>query len=157
MIYVLEGPDRSGKTTLFNGIVCCRKLQMPKLSKQAFQHIVEIEAIELSMWNAMYVGQELLLDRSLFISGRVYAKLYGRNQVDASGWHNKITVLYLDAPLSLLLSRTRTDDKFDNANYQRLLELYEEELKSWPRLYRLDASLPTERLVEIASSIIMCN
>src|SRR5271157_807252 len=123
-IITLEGPDRCGKTTAYGWLkmlgLPVRFVDTPKLSVEMFEHIEELEALLMAFWDAIYdPSQVYICDRSLFFSGQVYAKLYGRKVLDIAKWKRKVVPIYLHCPIDILRQRcNRADDKFDSANYE---------------------------------------
>lgn len=154
MIFACEGPDCSGKTTLFEALPGA-KLKQPTMSPNLFCFMEEVEQVELALWESLYIGQHILCDRSLFVSGQVYARLYGRKLLDVTKWRSHVHVLYLDVSLPVLFQRCeqRGDDKFDPANFVRLCELYVAEVVKWSYC-RIDGTSSLAAQVEVASAEI---
>jgi thymidylate kinase len=129
-IIALEGADCCGKSTAFENlkIIGYPVLDQPKCSRELFHSITELERRELSLWEALYDGRDIVCDRSVFVSGPVYAMFYGREVLTyRNEWLSKLFVVYFDVPTELLERRyaERGDDKFEGKDFNKLKLLYE--------------------------------
>ena len=156
MVIVLEGPDNSGKSTAFwelRKVLRARYLQLPTPSREMAGLYPELESRELAFWGALYDHRDLVIcDRSVFTSGPVYARLYGRKPPEVDKWRRYVRVVYFDAPVEVLRSRGG-DSLFDQANYERVVELYYEELAKFVSV-TVDATQSVETVVGECLSVI---
>ncbi len=118
MLVTIEGPDLSGKTTLFKrlqaegfpAVYVGSSPSTPELL--AVMHHIEAKAAFL--WDCLYDPSKLYVsDRSVFVTGRVYGAVRGRPYlVDWRKWLPEVFVLYLDVPIDELERRyaVRGDD-----------------------------------------------
>lgn len=152
MIVALEGPDLSGKTTVFRRLLVPGAVLFPGLpmDPELLPHMAAVERRQEAVWRALYDPARLYVcDRHFAVTATVYSKLYGRERPDYSRWYPELRVLYLDAPLELLLARhaERGDLIARPETYAGVLELYNEVLVRFPYVVRLNAALSVHELV----------
>lgn len=133
MIIAIEGPDRSGKSTLFEQLR--RSLQWARfvpslpMSPALFKHIAEVEARQACLWEALYDSRQCYIcDRSLFVTGLVYDRIYGRPSMDIELWRPQIRVLYVEVPVEELQRRHAAtgDPLFEADRYAEVIGVYNE-------------------------------
>jgi len=161
VIIALEGPDRCGKTTLFNALK--KELRdtafVPSLpyGKELLPVMQYMEARAEALWRALYDPSRVYVcDRCFAFSNVVYGALYGREQLcDVSGWLPELRILYIDVPLKELERRYAEvgDDMFDAARYKDVLNLYEKFLPEYEHV-RLDGT--SNELVRNAVEAVVC-
>jgi thymidylate kinase len=150
-IVALEGPDRAGKTTLFNalrGRVDAVFVPSFPSSKELLPLMPLVDSRQIMLWEALYDPSKFYIcDRTPFVSGPVYDKLYGRRSVISMKLLSELHVFYLRLSAEELCRRNREDALFDNANYDRVVAFYDEEVERH-RHTILDATRTTEELVQ---------
>jgi thymidylate kinase len=145
MILAIEGPDCSGKTTLFNSLnLNAIKIPSIPLVPGEMQIYASVEKKLLSLWEAMYSPKKVFLcDRSMFVTSTVYSLLRGREVLDFSKWYKEVAIVYLDVPEEILISRhdTRGEKDILKHEYRVLRKLYEDILtRPWLDILRLDGT-----------------
>lgn len=147
-ILALEGPDKSGKTTIFHELQSMRLRAkfMPSISPPPqlipVMHLVE-QRLHM-VWRTLYDRSKLyIVDRHFTVSGPVYDALYGRQQMDVSAWYKEVTVVYFDVPVDVLEARHNHegDDTFDASSYARAKKLYESVIRKF-KYVRIDGTRP---------------
>lgn len=140
MIVAIEGPDCSGKTTLFNALVgkvaACFVPGLP-LDPRLLPVMDAVEERQIALWGALYDPAQLYIcDRSVFVSGVVYAKLYNRPVPDVSAWISRVRVLYMCTLPQVLMERykERGDSLFDAANFDRIRKLYNDTISQFEQV-----------------------
>jgi len=146
MIISIEGPDCSGKSTLFDALkkVLPAHYVRTTTTPALLAVMSDMETAHLQLWEALYDPSQLYVcDRSLFVSGLVYGKLYGRKLPDIDGWRSRVHVVYLECLLSELEHRYRSrgDEMFSEHDFRRVLDLYREVLPLFSYI-RVDATAP---------------
>lgn len=131
MIVALEGPDCSGKTTLWNALKACvvdaRFIPKLSISKELLPHMKLVQQREAEMWESLYQRNTLYIcDRHFAVSAPVYDQLYGRERVDYSKWYHEVRVVFLATPLDELERRfaQRGDESIDMEQLKTLNNLY---------------------------------
>ena len=157
MILALEGPDRCGKTSVFKELAKTeRGVFVPSLSfPPELHHVRGLVCSRLAqLWELMYRREELYVcDRSLFVSGPVYAALYGAEfPYNWAKWTDECSVVYFDVPNLMLETRCRTtDEPFDLEECAELKALYWKYLKAFKRVLVVDGTRsPLDLAEEIA-------
>lgn len=152
MILALEGPDRAGKTSVF-------ELLKPHLPDARFVPSLSMpEGVPpgllvsrlAQLWEVLYEPKKLYVcDRSLFVSGPVYAKvlssefLYNWRQ-----WVPRLRVVYIDTLDALIEARCRaTGEYFSLHRLHQVRECYGDVLREFECL-KLDGSRPSCDLAE---------
>ena len=151
MIVALEGPDLCGKTSVFQHLIVPGAAMCPGLpmDSELMPHMAAVERRQEAVWRALYDPARLYIcDRHFVVTSLVYSKLYGRPVPDYSRWIPELRVLYFDAPLSVLLDRhaERGDRIAQPEHFGRVLELYDEVLRGFECVARLDATLSVHEL-----------
>jgi hypothetical protein len=156
MLVVLEGPDRAGKTTLFEAL----RRAYPGLAvyvpntpfdEREIPVLDLIKRRSLDLWKALYDPEKLYVcDRSPFTSNVVYAEVYGRPAEYYPEWDTQIRVLYLEADEALLQSRPKDSIPQD---YSKVLQAYAKLLPRWP-YWKVRASLPPVEMLRIAADFV---
>lgn len=137
MILAIEGPDCSGKTTLFKALKWMPSyVFVPSLpfdsELKPVMHIVEKR--QAAVWKYLYNKRvSYICDRHFSVSSVVYDILYNRPVFDASEWEPEVRVIYLSVPLEELQKRysIRGDKHFKADRYEKCLEIYKDVLKGF--------------------------
>lgn len=131
MLIALEGPDRAGKTTVFNRLrklIPAHFVPTMHITPALLACMGDVERRQIELWDALYDSDKLYIcDRSVFVSAPVYDRLYGRPVTRfAACWYDRTKVLYFDAPAEVLRERhAATGDKlFDASKYELVQGLY---------------------------------
>jgi hypothetical protein len=131
MLVAIEGPDRAGKTTLFQelrklvGAVRSDIVFVPALPMEAslLANMAAVERRTEYLWRQLYdPGLTYICDRHVSISAWVYDRLYGREQLDVSYWYSKVRMLYVYTSTDIM--RGRPDELFDAKRYDAVIGLY---------------------------------
>lgn len=151
MILALEGPDRSGKTSVFEQLKSrVDAVFIPSLSMPPGVPPGLLVSKLAELWELLYDEEKLYIcDRSLFVSGPVYAAVLGSEYpYEWARWKYRVRVVYFDASDTLLEMRCRaTGEPFDAGELRLVRQQYSEVLKHFQRI-DLDGSRPTDELVE---------
>lgn len=143
MIYVIEGPDCSGKSTLYAALqrhVTAKFVYIPKLPV----YPLEVMQRELDMWHALYDPRQVYVcDRHVITSNRVYAAYYKRPQLPTSWLESCIRIVYLKLSAEELVRRhcIRGETVQDPQRYNEVLDLYEQMLTDFQHIIHTD--IPT--------------
>lgn len=152
MIFAIEGPDCSGKTTLFNVLRgCVQATFVPSLPLAPpllpLMHLVEQR--HLALWDHVYDAERMyIMDRCPWVSAPVFDRLFGRLTTKVGDvWLERVCVVYLVASLDVLVARrtVRGDDVIADDQLERLVELYEARVELFPHI-RLNANRPVAEL-----------
>jgi thymidylate kinase len=151
MIIAVEGPDRAGKTTLFEAIrasgFIARYVPNVPTPLSLLPHMLEVQRRADNLWRALYDPSiKHVCDRHLAVSSQVYDRLFGREPLDVSFWREKIRVVYMRPSLETLLARWTPDEQSDPKLYARALELYDETVASYPHIRHVDLKTTLEWL-----------
>lgn len=162
MIVALEGPDRCGKTSVFNAM----RERYPDLAKYVpglplhaalFPHMAYVELRDSALWGALYDRDRVYVcDRHFAVSAQVYSSVHGRTcAVDCSAWKRELRVVYFDCPLSVLRERHAVagDELFPAGMYAAVLEQYERALLQY-RTVRVDSTQPPDRTAEVVATYV---
>ncbi len=147
MIVCIEGPDRSGKTTLLKpltaalGAISITRLET---SKESAKHWPWIEPVYLHLLEQMYFPSlTYVTDRSMTVSAQVYAAVFNRPVLfDPAPWRSREVIVYVETPLSVLQQRWQEEggnEVFPVGMYQRTIDEYERVLKDY-RVVRVDGT-----------------
>lgn len=136
-IIAIEGPDKCGKSTLFeqlrdSGLLAAKYVHLPSFSKRRMHIASELALRDLELWEALYNPRQLYIcDRHVIISDAVYSKLYGRSTLRNSVLAPHLGVLYIDIVIEELVHRHSVccEDVQKVDTYPRVKELYTEVLK----------------------------
>lgn len=156
MLVSLEGPDRAGKSTLFQALRADHRLVdavfVPSLpaTKNIMAIMGEVEVYAERLWRHLYDPTKLyIVDRHMALSAKVYAQLHGRAVNEFPYWKMQSWIVYVDVPLSELRRRyaAAKDELFDDELYAKLKYLYEQEVRRY-QYFRVDGKKPTKELVD---------
>lgn len=151
MILALEGPDRAGKTSVFEALKCrVDAVFVPSLSLPDGVPPGLLTSRLAVLWEAMYDPNRLYIcDRCLFVSGPVYAALYDEEYTyDWKIWSDHVRVAYIDAPDSVLEARcVATGEPFDRVRLSYVRQYYASVLGKFKHR-KLDGTRSTDELVE---------
>jgi len=154
VILAICGPDCSGKTTLFDALrPVLRGSFLPRqsrLPRELMPYMLHLEQGQLALWELMYNCKwRYVCDRSIFVSGPVYARLYNRPVLEFdSEWYDETRVVYLDVPVTELQRRHAVcrEAAFDASDYSSVCRLYREHLQRFEHIV-LDGTEPVQELV----------
>jgi len=160
-IVSLEGPDKSGKTTLFQalqGRLHATFVPTLPMTSDILKIVDQVERCFERLWISLYdPSKTYIVDRHMSLTNVVYGRLYGRpvSTHNESFWRRQSVILYLDCPLVTLKQRwtTSPDPLFDMAKYERLVQIYREEVRKY-RYIRLDASRPIKELIDVVKGVV---
>lgn len=128
MILAIEGPDRVGKTTVFEEL----RLRMrgpvfvPNVPFDArLMPVIDLlQDRTIALWEALYDRTRFYVcDRVPFVGNIVYAHVYGRRVPSYPKWEAEIRVVYLRATSEVL--RTRPADPLPQ-NYDKVVAIYDQ-------------------------------
>lgn len=110
MLVAITGPDRVGKTTLFNslkGRVIAHFVPGVPTPAALRPHMRYVEELSTSLWTALYDPSKVYIaDRCPYVDNLVYAKVYGRHAFKLPlHMLGEVRVLLLTAPHSVLAQR----------------------------------------------------
>lgn len=150
MIFAIEGPDCSGKSTLFTQlqtIVAARFVRLPPLKQVTHEAMQR----ELDMWEALYdPAQVYVCDRHVITTDRVYAAYYGRPQLPPSWIETHLRVVYIQVEETELVRRhhIRGEIVQDPSRYSEILELYSSMLTSFCHIVHINLTTTVEWINE---------
>lgn len=157
MLISLEGPDLSGKTTLFHAL----QVRLPDavfvptlpVTKELFSVMDDFETAVEFLWRRLYSrNTTYVVDRHMTVSSQVYAKFCNRPcRVSAAAlkfWQHETLLFYLDCPVTVLERRfkARGDKLFSSFDYDKLRAIYSEVVRKY-NYVRLDATRSVDELV----------
>lgn len=142
MIVAIEGPDCSGKTTLFDGL---RKLCVPatyvarnKTSSKTLGCLGPVnDALNHLWWQLYEPGKLYICDRHFVVSNPVYDQLYRREPGPLwRQWWPLVLVVHLDPPLEVLEQHysIRGDLHFDAVHYPAVKRLYFDHVQNFKHI-----------------------
>jgi thymidylate kinase len=138
VILALEGPDRSGKSSVFEELrqllpnaVFCASLPV---SEELLPVMPQVEARQAKVWEQLYDPKKLYIcDRFFAVTGQVYNKLFKRPcLMDYKRWYSELRVAYIVVPMDELERRFKeSPDGLVNINMMwKVKEHYMEVLPS---------------------------
>lgn len=135
MIIVFEGADKVGKTTRFDKFVSLYNKQHThikhlEISNEDFKGTVDkVGHVEYNIIKQMYDPNKIYIMDRFIPSNIVYPKVFSRD-CDLSYINEEdfnIKYIYITADYDDVMSRSRTEDKYEYADYiDRLLKQYEQ-------------------------------
>lgn len=155
MIVAVEGPDCSGKTTLWEalqGKVEAIFVKRPPLTPEQMSRARELELEDLELWEREHDPSGLYIaDRHTAVSALAYGALYGREPLDTSSWVPRLRVVYLRPTAAQLRARLleRGDSIADPERAAELLAAYDAAVKGFQCLC-FAGGWPIEALVEVS-------
>lgn len=160
MIICIEGPDRSGKTTLLLPLAAAlnatpiTRLETSAAAAKAWPYI---EPVYLHLLEQlMQPGVTYVTDRSMTVSAQVYAAVFRRPLLfDPTPWWTRELIVYVDTPLDVLRSRHKAEDSsvFPVELYERTIAEYKRVLKDY-RTLRVDGTQSVEHNVSTVVSAL---
>lgn len=142
-IVAIEGPDKCGKSTLYEKLKALAWLNPPQFVNPASygkdrMHMAEVLSVrELEMWEALYDPSRLYVcNRHILITDAVYSEMYNRKKLRDSWLEMHLFVLYIDVPLEELVRRYKesSEDIQDPRRYQEARTLYWKALSNFQHL-----------------------
>lgn len=156
MIIAIEGPDKSGKTTLLEPLAkalqatIVRRFSTPPELMAAMPHV---EVLYLQLFGELYDPSKIYVcDRSPTLSAQVYSKVFDRpSYIDVAPWLGRQVIVYVKTHVNALMERHAKDgdDVFPVRLYERTVAEYEQRLKEYPAVIQVDGLWPPERNVTI--------
>ncbi len=158
MIIAIVGPDRVGKTTLYNALLANRDKHglrdavfVPALpfNKELVPHLHLIDPYVFKLWDCLHDPNKLYVcDRHPYVDSEVYATVYGRMPFAHTPPKNLHPVL-LQLPTEELLRRRDPDDPDPDAVYAA----YELVLRKYHHL-SIDAQLPLTNQMSRVETVV---
>lgn len=163
MIFAIEGPDKSGKTTVFEQL----RKHRPQLGRYVpalpldpallpVMHLVEQR--QAHVWEALYDPKTTYIcDRHFAVSGKVYDVFFGRPmQTAISAWDRRICILYLNVSLGTLHSRhANNPDEYISIDRVALLrDAYNSVLSHCREVISIDGNCTVEAIADAIAQII---
>jgi thymidylate kinase len=123
MILALEGPDGSGKTTMFRALrdfdeqcsgcsspACFNGkvtfVDFPSMGAKLWPFAQQIEDRDVKLFSSLYDSSKTYItDRFFATTGPVYARAFNRPIPDYEVWWPRVHVIYLAAPFDILVDR----------------------------------------------------
>lgn len=138
MIIALEGPSRSGKSTIFRylqstfaGVHYIGRVPTPK---QLLPYMEYVEVIQEGLFRELYQADKVYVtDRNFCVSSMVYAQLNSRpSLIDVKPWLSHLRVIYLDVSVGMLQLRNNESTQPDlQVDFVRLKQIYEDVLPTF--------------------------
>jgi hypothetical protein len=148
MLVALEGPDRVGKTTLFDalqGRIDAVFVPCIPMAAELMPFVDLLEPRTVALWKALYDPSKLYIsDRCPFVSNIVYAQVYGRSPRSYPDWYEEVSPVYLRAPARVL--RARPADALPQ-DYDAVLRVYDRVVTLFATGLILDATMPLEKQI----------
>lgn len=153
MIISLEGPDRSGKSTLLEPLA--NALRTPHIIRkwvtaEVQPHLPLAETIYLQLFAEMYSPRlTYVCDRSPTVSAQVYSRVFERQcRIDPKPWYAREVIVYVNTPIEELQRRHALtgDDCFPAALYQRVIDTYSRVLVDYTTIC-VDGRWPVEQSI----------
>lgn len=147
MIFALEGPDCSGKTSTFECLRVRDAVMVPSssIAPQLMPVMSWVEERNEALWRALHDPRRLYIcDRHVAVSSRVYSRVFDRALlVDWRWWSPLIHVVYFRTPLDVLVERLRSRGDA-HVNIDRMLAVdreYRTVVHSYTGLCEVDGSV----------------
>lgn len=132
MIIALEGPNRSGKSTVFRylqstfaGVRYVGRVPTPVT---LLKHMEYVEQMQEGLFRELYQANETYVtDRNFCVSSLVYSEYGSRpSLIDVNSWLSHLRVIYIDVPVSVLQQRNNESTQPDlQVDFVRLKRIYE--------------------------------
>ena len=145
MLIAIEGPDCSGKTTLFNalrGLLDARFVERLPLAPELFPHMNAVEARQIALWEALYDDSRTYIsDRSCFVTGPVYNSIHSRPDLNfAPHWYQRVVVAYMNTHETAIRKRLgkRGDELFDIGKLKDTIYAYSQHVPKFRHFFCTD-------------------
>jgi thymidylate kinase len=161
MILAIEGPDFSGKTSLFNAL----KKHIPRatfvdrtpFNSKLQKYMEHVEVMQEFLWQKLYDPTKLYVtDRSFCVSSEVYSAYFCRPLLfNPSPWLSHIRVLYLDCSAKTLQARNWASSHPDTQmDFDNVLAIYNRVLSNYDTIRLIADNADTETLVFHAMKLL---
>lgn len=161
MVYVLEGVDGTGKTTLTNKL----KEMLPEaiFVKESYTPSLKERMDRVEKFkHLLHCGKTVIYDRATVCDDFIYSKVLGHGtsilyNTEALDLLREAVVIYLECDIELSVSRleARGDDYVTADNIPSLKTEYEQFFEdNGINVFRIDTSLPEDTVVSYARQII---
>lgn len=148
MIVAIEGPDLSGKTTLFKALQPLLKaayIDVPRFTKKIMRSFAtQHDDLYMALFTQMYDPSKLyIVDRFPPITSQVYDRLHGREVRPL--YNESLMIVYVDISLDILLTRLsmRGDELVTESLLRRYKMMYDYLMTRLP-CYRVTTQTPQE-------------
>jgi len=137
LLICLEGPDKCGKTSMFNalrGKVDAVFVPGLPIAKELFPVMYLAELRNVKLWELLYDPSRLYVcDRSPLVTHNAYSMVYGRRFVHSDLLQRETRIAYFKVPEAELRRRYAAigDENFDAENYSKLLAAYDHVLRDF--------------------------
>lgn len=156
MIFALEGPDKTGKTTVFSQLMrqhnhLGQYVPALPLPRELMPVMAHVELRSQHLWEHLYVpSQTYITDRFYAISGPVYDKLFGRVcKLNVDRWRYDLVVFRFVVPGDILAERhRRTPDEYIDVSRLEQLELLYDIALEGLKTELIDATWTTDKICE---------
>lgn len=139
MIIALEGPDGSGKTTLWQSLRTAFGFAHPELvfanfpsmGKDLWPFAEHVEYRDRHLFESVYDEKRTYVtDRFFAVTGPVYGRVFNRHTPDYRTWYPRLQVIYLAAHPEQLVERLnkRQETPQIRDHFHRIIEAYRETL-----------------------------
>lgn len=154
MIVSIEGPDKSGKTTVFEEVkrrLAGQAVFVPSIHtpKELFPVMPFVERRQSDLWELLYDPMKLYVcDRHVATSGAVYSVVMGRPlMVDLAVWKPRLYMAYIRVPLDELLRRheAEPDEYLKHDQLSKCVSAYEA-LARFVKGFRFDGTKTKDQL-----------
>lgn len=118
MILAIEGPDGSGKSTIFRALRAFDEqtpgyfngkitfVDFPSMGAKLWPFAQQIEDRDVKLFSSLYdASKTYITDRFFATTGPIYARAFDRPVPNYEVWRPRVHVIYLAAPLDILVDR----------------------------------------------------
>jgi thymidylate kinase len=160
VIIALEGPDKSGKTTVFHCLQAMRLrakfVPSVPIHPDLMPVMHHVERRQADLWSLLYDKSKMYVaDRHFAVSAPIYDAIFNRPVLNVSSWIKELFVVYFDVPIPILEQRYRSvgDALFDAKHYAIAKRLYETAIRQF-RYVKLDGTRKPELLADEVACLI---
>lgn len=154
MIVCIEGPDRSGKTTLLKPIaeaLNAQAITRLETSKEAAKCWPYIEPVYLHLLEQlMNKDQWYVTDRSMTVSAQVYGAVFNRPVlINPVPWLEREIIVYVETPIDVLKQRWYDE----GCNNVFPIELYDKVIVEYKRVLKDYTVVTVDGTQDVESSV----